>query len=128
MQYVTNEEDCIESLANAIVERAFDDYVRMLMKKKNLHNSGQPAKVNLAECERFFRSQWFSILTTVSSEYLMESARTKANWLMWRKQQGCNHCKRFHCKYHDKEDFMLYKEVENEANNQFDDCVHYHIH
>ena len=52
-----------ENLANAIVLRAVKDY--------RLHDNEQ----ELARIERFFRSDWFSVLTNVDPEILIDKLR-----------------------------------------------------
>lgn len=59
-----------ENLANAIVELAVKDYRRTLkdLKRGPRNNTALQMK---AEVERFFRSGWFSTLTSVDGEKLM---------------------------------------------------------
>lgn len=52
-----------EELANAIVLQAVKDY--------RLHDNEQ----ELARIERFFRSDWFSVLTNVNPEILITKLR-----------------------------------------------------
>jgi hypothetical protein len=61
-----------ENLANAIILQAIKDY-RTALKclKANLRNRVASADRN--EIERFFRSQWFSVLTDVDGESLIRS-------------------------------------------------------
>ena len=54
--------DPYENLANAIVIQAVSDY-RMAKKSRN--------KRVEAEVLRFFRSQWFGVLTEIDPEYLI---------------------------------------------------------
>ena len=54
--------DPYENLANAIILQAVSDY-RMAKKSRN--------KRVEAEVLRFFRSQWFGVLTEVEPEYLI---------------------------------------------------------
>ena len=55
-----------EGLAAAIILQAVKDYRKALKKKER----GQKR-----ECERFFRSQWFVILSDVDGESLIELLR-----------------------------------------------------
>ena len=59
-------------LANAIVLQAVEDYRNALDGKS--YNSHPPEKI-VARLERFFRSDYFAILTTVKGEYLIEKLR-----------------------------------------------------
>lgn len=63
-------DDPYERLANAIVLQAADDYRKALKTvKRNLHNRG--AIDEALQIERFFRSNWYSTLTSVDGEYLI---------------------------------------------------------
>lgn len=55
--------DPYQELANAIVLQAVNDY--------RLHDNEQ----ELARIERFFRSDWFSVLTNVDPEILITKLR-----------------------------------------------------
>ncbi len=66
--------DGYERLANAIVLQAAKDYRSALQTvRKNPVNG--TAKLEVQECERFFRSKWYSVLTSVDGEYLMKRLR-----------------------------------------------------
>lgn len=61
-------------LANAIVERAVDDYRKALKDLKT--NPDYPAAERMKNsCERFFQSQWIQELTTVDGLWLMDKLR-----------------------------------------------------
>ena len=57
--------DPYEELANAIVLRAFKDYKKALKKDNILMKKN---------CERFFESNMYEILTNVPADYLMKIA------------------------------------------------------
>lgn len=57
--------DPYEELANAIVLRAFKDYKKALKKDSVLMKRN---------CERFFESNMYEILTNVPADYLMKIA------------------------------------------------------
>lgn len=61
-------------LANAIVMQAFQDLKKSLkrLKKKPFDGSAMYVK---KDCERFFRSEWFKILCSVSGEKIVEMAK-----------------------------------------------------
>ena len=63
-------EDPYERLANAIVIQAADDY-RIALKKIKAHPKNRQAIDEALEIERFFRSGWYSQLTSVDGEYLI---------------------------------------------------------
>lgn len=62
----------IQDLCNAIIEQAVKDYRKALAGEYVEHKS--PKDV-IAECEWFFRSTWYSILTKVDGEYLITEIR-----------------------------------------------------
>lgn len=62
--------DPYENLANAIVLQAVADY-RTVLKKIKAHPKNRAAIDEALEIERFFRSQWYSQLTSVDGEYLI---------------------------------------------------------
>lgn len=62
--------DGYEALANAIVKLAAEDYMRTLKSLKRNPNS-RTAKQEKEYNERFFRSGWYSTLTSVDGEYLI---------------------------------------------------------
>lgn len=67
-------EDPYEKLANAIIVQASKDYMANLRKKKRNPGSAS-AEHDIKECERFFRSDWYQVLTSVDGEYLMGRLR-----------------------------------------------------
>jgi hypothetical protein len=66
-----------ERLANAIVLSAVSDY-RAALRKLKRNPQNQDAMSDAMAIERFFRSGWFSILTSVDGEYLMDRLRKEA--------------------------------------------------
>ena len=74
----TNNGDPYENLANAIVLSAVEDYRKALKKySRNLNNKSAKAEVD--SLERFFRSQWYSVLTSVEGEFLIQKLRAEYN-------------------------------------------------
>ena len=61
-----------QDLCNAIIEQAVKDYRRALAGEYVEHKS--PEYV-ITECERFFRSTWYSILTKVDGERIITEIR-----------------------------------------------------
>ena len=59
-----------QELANAIVIMAAKDYRRALRIQRRNPGS-QAAKIKIDEIERFFRSEWFMVLTSVDGGSLM---------------------------------------------------------
>ena len=67
-------EEPYERLANAIILQAASDYRRDLKKlKKNPQNRDVMNEV--LQIEKFFRSPWYQVLTTVDGEFLIEKLR-----------------------------------------------------
>jgi len=65
-------------LANAIVFLAAKDYTKAL-KDLRINPQNREAQARKAECEHFFRSGWFGILTDLDAEVLMEKIRKEIN-------------------------------------------------
>ena len=65
-------EEGIENLTNAIILQAVKDYRKAL---KGLSLNGKPSTAVIADCERFFRSDWYRQLTKVDGEYLITNIR-----------------------------------------------------
>ena len=65
-------EEGIENLANAIILQAVKDYRKAL---RGFSLNGKSSTAVIAECERFFRSEWFRVLTNVDGEYLIINIR-----------------------------------------------------
>ena len=66
--------DPYENLANAIVLQAVKDY-RDAIKRLKKKSSNQAAMADAMECERFFRSGWFGVLSKVDPEFLIKELR-----------------------------------------------------
>ena len=62
--------DSYERLANAIVLQAVKDY-RTALKRVARHPKDRDGLATKNECERFFRSGWFGVLTGIDPETLM---------------------------------------------------------
>ena len=61
-------------LADAIIIKAAKDYRAALRRKRNNPGSVR-ADYRIREIERFFRSEWFTCLTDVKGEALIERLR-----------------------------------------------------
>jgi hypothetical protein len=62
--------DTYERLANAIILQAVKDY-RNALKRLKKHPRNETALYTKREVERFFRSDWYTSLTTVDPEMLI---------------------------------------------------------
>ena len=67
-----------ENLANAIILHAVKDY-RMALKSLKANPRNRTAQADKAEIERFFRSQWYSALTSVDGEMLIRSLQKEVD-------------------------------------------------
>lgn len=67
-------EDPYERLANAIILQAVTDY-RSVLKKIRRNPKNKDAVDEALRIERFFRSGWYSQLTSVDGEYLIRRLR-----------------------------------------------------
>ena len=61
-----------ENFANAIILQAVKDY-RMALKCLKSNPKNRTARADKDEIDRFFRSQWFTVLTSVDGEMLIRS-------------------------------------------------------
>lgn len=64
-------EDPYERLANAIVLQAVTDY-RVALKKIKANPRNKDAINEALQIEKFFRSGWYNVLTSVDGEYLIK--------------------------------------------------------
>ena len=63
-----------ENLANAVVLLAVEDY-RKLLKKLSRHPERRSAMAAVNESEKFFKSEYFKVLTTVDGETLLRKLK-----------------------------------------------------
>lgn len=66
-----------QAIANAVVEQAAKDY-RQALKAVSLNSRNREAKAIVSECEAFFRSDWYGVLTGLDGEALMAKIREEA--------------------------------------------------
>ena len=67
-------ETCYTNLANAIILAAAKDHRRALRRLKK-YPWDKDAESVRKDCERFFRSGWFGVLSKVDPEYLIRKLR-----------------------------------------------------
>lgn len=67
-----------QKLANAIVEQAVKDYRTAQSRIKANPQSADRAKADVKQLERFFRSQWFEVLTDVDGRAVLARLRKEA--------------------------------------------------
>ena len=71
-------ENPYEALANAIILQAVNDY-RAALKKVKKNPSNREALDEALQIERFFKSQWYQVLTAVDGEYLINRLRKEVS-------------------------------------------------
>lgn len=64
-------ENCYTNLANAIIVQAAKDYTKALRRLKKFPYDKE-ARYIKQDCERFFRSGWFEVLTDLNGEVLIQ--------------------------------------------------------
>lgn len=67
-----------ENLANAVVLQAVRDY-RTALKALKLNPSNRSAQIETESIERFFRSDWCKVLTSVDGEMLIRALRKEVD-------------------------------------------------
>ena len=63
--------DPYENFAQAVILQAVKDY-RTARRKLKHHPKNKEAKLMIEDCERFFRSDWFGVLTSVDGQMLLK--------------------------------------------------------
>ena len=71
-------ENPYEKLANAIVLQAVSDY-RAALKKVKKNSKNRDAIDEVLQIEKFFRSEWYQVLTSVDGEYLIDRLRKEVS-------------------------------------------------
>ena len=64
-------ENPYEKLANTIILQAVSDY-RAALKKVKKNPKNRDAIDGVLQIEKFFRSEWYQVLTSVDGEYLID--------------------------------------------------------
>lgn len=87
--------DCYENLANAIILQAVKDYKHVL-RILDANPANRDAKSDASSLERFFRSQWFGVLTELDPDRLMSGVkeRVRAEAAERRKKKEKNEMKK----------------------------------
>ena len=64
-------ENCYTRLANTIIIQAAKDYAKALRRLKKFPHDTESRYIK-QDCERFFRSGWFEVLTDLNGEVLIQ--------------------------------------------------------
>lgn len=85
-----------DNISVAIVNRACEDYILAVCGSKV--DNKDPQFV-LAEVERFFRSEWFSLLShgDIGPEACISVCKERGNYAKWRISHKCNACNHKKC-------------------------------
>lgn len=67
-----------EELANAVIVQAAKDW-RKAVRTLKKHPQYRTANQMRAECECFFKSEWFMVLTNVEGSYLLGKLKKEEN-------------------------------------------------
>ena len=67
-----------QELANAIIVQASEDYERACKKLKKSKRDPDALGIK-RECERFFRSDWFDVLSGLDGQVLLRDLRKACN-------------------------------------------------
>ena len=78
-----------QMLANAIIIQAADDYRAALRSLKHMPDSSAAAGL-LEDCESFFLSDWFMLLTALDGESLMQRLRREESDLLPEGDASCS--------------------------------------
>ena len=78
----------MQELANAIVLQAVEDYRNALDGKS--YESNLPPEVVVERLEKFFRSNYFALLTKVKGEYLIEKLKEEHREKVERRENESN--------------------------------------
>lgn len=65
-----------EDLANAIIIKAYNDY-RTALKRVKKNPENKDAINEALSLERFFKSPWYQVLTSVDGEFLIRKIRAE---------------------------------------------------
>lgn len=88
-----SENECYEDLANAIIQQAISDMADAVMRKELAERQIAESDKTFAKCAKFFSSDHYRDLTTVSSETVLDAAIKQGKYLVWKHDRGCRHCK-----------------------------------
>ncbi len=73
-------DDKWKELQNAIILQAVEDYRKALTAKRGKIND-IPVGVLKADCERFFKSKWFTFLSDIDGKELMQKLKGEAEMI-----------------------------------------------
>lgn len=94
----------IENLADAIINLAVSDYIKALCGHDIIESNSKiyDAEEMKEDCERFFRSEWFQLLSNgIDSEAAIKVLHERADYQKIREHHDCKRCEYESCRHKD---------------------------
>ena len=88
-----SENECYENLSNAVIQQAVADMADAVMRKELAERQIAESSKIFAECVKFFSSDKYRDMTTVSGEIVLDAAIKQGKYLVWKHDRGCSRCK-----------------------------------
>ena len=88
-----SENECYENLSNAVIQQAVADMADAVMRKELAERQIVESNKTFAECVKFFSSDKYRDMTTVSGEIVLDAAIKQGKYLVWKHDRGCSRCK-----------------------------------
>ena len=88
-----SENECYENLSNAVIQQAVADMAEAVYKKELAERQIVESNKTFAECVKFFNSDKYRDMTTVSGEIVLDAAIKQGKYLVWKHDRGCSRCK-----------------------------------
>lgn len=88
-----SENECYENLSNAVIQQAVEDMADAVYRKELAERQIVESNKTFAECVKFFSSDKYSDMTTVSGEIVLDAAIKQGKYLVWKHDRGCSRCK-----------------------------------
>lgn len=88
-----SENECYENLSNAVIQQAVADMADAVYRKELAERQIVESNKTFAECVKFFSSDKYRDMTTVSGEIVLDAAIKQGKYLVWKHDRGCSRCK-----------------------------------
>ena len=88
-----SENESYENLSNAVIQQAVADMADAVMRKELAERQIVESNKTFAECVKFFSSDKYRDMTTVSGEIVLDAAIKQGKYLVWKHDRGCSRCK-----------------------------------
>lgn len=82
----------VDSMGNAIIEKAHEDYIEALLlehKAVLMLNRAMRLKQSVLS---FYGNKWYYSLTNVDPALLIDTARKQADYIIWQRNHHCDTC------------------------------------